>query len=90
MKTFVENLESKAHYDLEVLNQGSKGPGFWIRRILFLSIIFGSCGYFYRSKFPEDFQTKFDQIGEIFQYIVQCISVNGKFKQNVQTITLTD
>ena len=90
LKTFIENLESKAHYDLEVLNQGSKGPSFWIKRIIFLSIIFGTCGYYYRTKFPEDFQTKFNQICEIFQYIVQCISVNGKSKQTVQTVTLTD
>ena len=82
-----EKMESKAHYDLEVLNKNPTGPGLF-RKLMFLSLTFGLFGYWYKVKNPVNFQLYLDHLIKILnifaKYVTEhVVTSNGALKQPV-------
>lgn len=86
LKSFLEKMESQAHYDLEVINKEPQGPG-WLRRLVFISASLGLLGYWYQNKYPEDFEVKFQNVLEVlsltYQTVLPYLTVNAKLKNSV-------
>ena len=86
MKTHLEKMESKAYFDLEALENSSKGSSFFRRLLLFSSILFLG-GFIYQKLDPTDFELKTELMKAklnltlpYFDKVLQLITINGKLK----------
>ena len=86
MKTHLEKMESKAYFDLDALENSSKGSSFFRRLLLFSTILFLG-GFVYQKLDPTDYALKTELIKEklyltlpYFQQVLQLITINGKLK----------
>lgn len=86
MKTHLEKMEAKAYFDLDALENSSKGSSFFRRLLLFSSLLFLG-GFIYQKLDPTDYELKTELIKEklyltlpYFEQVLQLITINGKLK----------
>ena len=86
-------MESKAYFDLDALENSSKGSSIIQRLLLFSSVLFLG-GFIYRKIDPTDYELKTEQIKEklyltlpYLAEVLQLITINGKLK-SAMPITL--
>lgn len=77
LKSFLEKMESKANYDLEMLEKQPQGPSV-LRKIAFLTALTAIGAYVYKLKFPHEFDLRVDQAKIAFSKIIEIIMINGK------------
>ena len=79
-------MESKAYFDLDALENSSKGSSFFRRLLLFSSLLFLG-GFIYHKLDPTDFELKTELTKEklyltlpYFEQVLKLITINGKLK----------
>jgi hypothetical protein len=79
-------MESKAYFDLDALENSSKGSSFFRKLLLFSSLLFLG-GFIYQKLDPTDYDFKTELIKEklyltlpYFEQVLQLITINGKLK----------
>jgi hypothetical protein len=76
LKSYLEKMESQAYFDLERIEKQPQGPSL-LRKMTFLLSIGFIFGYFYKQKFPNEFQVKMEEFKSVGGTIMEILSVNA-------------
>ena len=80
LERFLQKMEAKANYDLEVIELEPQGPS-TLRKIAFLSALTAAMAYVYKLTFPSQFDLRVDQAKLAFSKILELAMINGVKKQ---------